>query len=200
MVSPGFDMTWGTLSPLDRESKLRMLFMIMAMADRPEDRRKVEQLYEKYNRLMYVVAFRILNHHEDAEDAVIHAWEKIIQHLDKISEIDCHETKSFIVIVVERVAIDHYRKNKRRNKVEAVLDEYEQTPYFVTRDYELEKAELHDFFRGLAKIYSDVLILYYVNGFSGKEIAELLGLKEDTVMQRLRRGRLQLKREMGLDE
>lgn len=177
-----------------------MSFLIMAMAEMPEEQIKIEKLYEKYNRLMYVAAYHILNHHEDAEDAVIHAWEKIIRHLDKISEIDCQETKSFIVIITERAAIDHYRKNKKKNQMEVVYDEQEQSPFFLTRDQELENVELNHLFRGLTKKYGDVLILYYVNGLSGKEIADILGLKEDTVMQRLHRGRLKLKREMGMDE
>ena len=82
-----------------------MFCIVMSMVDSPEDKRKVEKLYEKYHKLMYVVAYNILKHHEDAEDAVIESWKKIICHLDKINEIDCQETKSFFVIVVERTAI-----------------------------------------------------------------------------------------------
>ena len=76
------------------------------MVDSPEDKRKVEKLYEMYNSLMYSVAYGVLNHVQDAEDAVARSWEKIIGHLEKINKIDCHETRSFIVIVTERVAID----------------------------------------------------------------------------------------------
>ena len=177
-----------------------MSLLIMAIGDMPEEKISVEELYEKYNRLMYAAAFRILNHHEDTEDAVIHAWEKILRHLDKITEIDCQETKSFIVIITERAAIDHYRKNKKKNQREVVYDEFEQSPFFITKDRELENVELNHLFHGLTKEYSEVLILYYVNGFSGKEIADLLGLKEAAVMQRLHRGREKLKREMGIDE
>ena len=50
--------------------------MIMATVDTAAKKRKVEQLYEKYQKLMYVVAYHILNHHQDAEDAV---WIYIIR-------------------------------------------------------------------------------------------------------------------------
>lgn len=46
-----------------------MLCMLMAMVDSPEDKRKVEKLYEMYNSLMYSVAYGVLNHVQDAEDA-----------------------------------------------------------------------------------------------------------------------------------
>lgn len=55
---------------------------------------------------MYVIAYNIVQHHEDAEDVVLAAWERIIKNLDKISKIDCQETKALIVIIVERIAID----------------------------------------------------------------------------------------------
>jgi RNA polymerase sigma-70 factor (ECF subfamily) len=170
------------------------------MADSPEDKRKVEKLYEKYHKLMYVLAYNILKNHEDAEDAVIASWEKIICHLDKISEIDCQETKSFFVIVVERTAIDYYRKNKRQSSVQILLDEYEESPYFATKDKTLENLELYEVLRHIPKKYSEVLLLYYVNGFTGKEIANLLGIKEDAVMTRLSRGRKQLKKELSGNE
>lgn len=177
-----------------------MLCMVLSMVDLPEEKRKVERLYEKYHRLLYVIAFNILKHHEDAEDAVIESWEKIICHLDKINKIDCQETKSFLVIVVERTAIDYYRRNKRRSSVQILVDEYEETPYFITRDKELENLELYQVLRKLPKKYSEALILHYINGFTGKEIAHLLGIKEDAVMARLSRGRKQLKKELGDNE
>lgn len=85
----------------------------METVDTAAKKRKVEQLYEKYQKLMYVVAYHILNHHQDAEDAVLESWEKIIRHMDKIDHIDSPKTKSFLVILVERTSIDHYRKNKK---------------------------------------------------------------------------------------
>lgn len=176
------------------------LCMALSMADSPEEKRKIERLYEKYHSLLYAVAFNILKQHEDAEDAVIESWEKIICHLDKINEIDCQETKSFLVIVVERTAIDYYRKNKRRRSVQVLVDEYEESPYFITKDRELENLALYQVLRNLPKQYSEVLLLHYVNGFTGKEIAHLLGISEDVVMARLSRGRKRLKKELSDNE
>lgn len=177
-----------------------MFFMVMAMADSLEDKRKIEKLYEKYHKLMYVLAYNILKHHEDEEDAVIESWEKIIRNLDKLNEIDCQETKSFFAIVVERTAIDCYRRNKKRNNVQVMINEYEESPYFATKDKKLENLELYQVLRQMPKKYSEVLILYYVNGFSGKEIAGLLGIKEEAVMARLSRGRKRLKKELSDNE
>lgn len=169
-----------------------MLCVILSMVDSPEDKRKIEQLYEEYHRYMYAVAYHILHHHEDAEDAVLASWEKMIRHLDKIKEIVCKETKSFIVIIVERTAIDLYRKNKRRGKRETLLDEVETLPFYATKDSGIEEIEVSLWLRNLPKKYSEPAILYYVNGFSQKEIADLMGIKENAVTMRLHRARKML--------
>lgn len=173
-----------------------MLCMVMAMVDSPEDKRKIEKLYEKYNRLMYVVAFNILKRSEDAEDVVMETWEKVIVHLDKIKKIDCQETKSFLVIVTERTAIDLYRKNKKRGRVLIALPEYEEAPFFATREKKFENVELYHVMRNIPKKYAEVLILHYIQELTGKEIAKLFDMKEDVVMKRLSRGRKLLREEM----
>ena len=174
-----------------------MLCMVVSTVDTPEEKCKVELLYEQYNQLMYVVAYKILNHEQDAEDAVIEAWMKIIRHLDKINEISCQETKSFIVIVSERVAIDIYRKNRRRADRTIALDDYESSPYFATRNLGFEEVEIYNVMRSVPKLYSDVLILNYVNNLSIKEIADILNTTENTVAKRLSRGRAMLKEMMS---
>ena len=64
----------------------------------------------------------------------------------------------------------------------------------------LENVELYETMRNLPKQYSEVLILYYVNGLTGKEIADLLEMKESAVMQRLSRARKKLGEEMKFHE
>ncbi len=170
-----------------------MLCLVLSMADTPKEKRKIEQLYEAYNRLMYAVAYNILRQNEDAEDAVLHSWEKIITHLEKINKIHCKETESLIVIIVERTSLDHYRQNKRQRKVEVPSDKYESSPYFVTKDAIDEHMTLYQALRDIPKIYSDTLILFYINGYHGREIADILGISEAATMTRLSRGRQRLK-------
>ena len=171
-----------------------MLCMVMAMTDSPEDKRKVEKLYEKYNGLMFAVSGKILTRKEDVEDAVFHSWERIIKNIDKINEIDCKETKSFIVIITERISIDHYRKLKKERMLS--LDEYEDSPYLFTSDNGMEEYETIEWLRSIPKRYSEVLILFYVNGLSLKEIAGALGIKEGSVSSRLSRGREMIKKQL----
>ena len=177
-----------------------MFLMVMDMADSPKDQRKIEKLYEKYNRLMYVIAYNIVQHHEDAEDVVLAAWERIIKNLDKISKIDCQETKALIVIIVERIAIDFYRRNKRTLSRIIYKDDCEMYPIYGMKDAKLDEVEMHQVLQNIPKKYAEVLILYYVNGYKSREIASFLNITESNVTQRLSRARKFLRKELTGDE
>ena len=121
-----------------------MFCMVMAMVDSPDDKDKVKKLYNKYNKLMLYVSNGILHNPADVEDAVMTAWERILKNLNKISEISCPETKSFVVTVIERISIDIYRKNTRIRDKEAPIDAFEDSPFFATADKEMASVEIRD--------------------------------------------------------
>lgn len=164
-----------------------MLCLLIASVDAPEEKRKIEQLYEKYNRLMYSIAYKSLRNSYDAEDAVFSSWEKVIKNIDKIGEVDAPETKGFLVVVVKHTIIDMCRKKKKMGEVS--LDELEGVEAVdsdVTAHETMEAMEMID---KLSQKYKEVLILFYCNELSIKEIAATLGLREGSVASRLSRAR-----------
>ncbi len=175
-----------------------MLFLLMDMADTPEDKIKVEALYKEYDRLMYYVAGKILRQKEDIEDAIMDAWIKIIKNLDKISEISCPQTRSFVVIIVERAAIDLYNHKKRHTNGDISIADLEDSPFFATSDDSFEEVELNEILRKIPKTYSEVLILHFVYNYTTKEIAYSLGISVDAAKKRLQRARVELKKAVEL--
>ncbi len=174
-----------------------MLLMLLDIVDDPEDKKKVEALYHKYDRLMYHIAGNILKRQEDIEDAVMEAWVRIIRNLDKISEISCPKTKSYLVIVVERTSIDIYNKGRKFSESEVSIADYEQSPFFVTHDQQIKNAEIYEDLRRLPKEYGEVLILYYMQEMEIKEIATALNVSESNVYKRIQRGRNELEKRWG---
>lgn len=171
-----------------------MLLMIVSMVDSPEDKIKVEMLYNKYDRLMYYTAGKILSQHEDIEDAVMEAWVRIIRNLDKISDISSPKTLSYTVIIVERTSIDIYNKKYKQMERELPISEHENSPFFVTNDHKIREFEIYEDIRTIPKELSDVLILYYLQDMKVKEIAGSLGISEDAVYKRLQKGRKELEK------
>lgn len=89
------------------------MFFYLTMIENSSDQTKFEELYLTYKKTMFYVATDILKDAYLAEDAVHQAFIRIIENLDKINQIDCHKTRSFIVIITKNIAIDNYRKRKR---------------------------------------------------------------------------------------
>ena len=62
------------------------MLVYLSLIESDEDKSKFEKIYERYKGLMFYTAMQILNHKQDAEDAVHQAFVSIIENLDKISE------------------------------------------------------------------------------------------------------------------
>lgn len=165
-----------------------MLLFYTAMIEAPEGKRKFEKLYLEYRQTMYCAAFRILQDVHEAEDAVHQAFLKIIGHLEKINENDCHKTRAFLVIVVENAAIDIYR---RRKKGGAVSFEEIGPVLAGNEDAGHNNAIIRAICR-LPAAYSTVLRLKYSHGYENEEIAAILNISEENVRQRLSRGKKKL--------
>ena len=150
--------------------------------------RQFEQFVATERGMLVRLAMNILHHPEDAEDACLTSWEKVIKNLDKIDKIDCQKTKSFLVIIVERTAIDLYRKNQKKNQKVQEMDEFETSPFFCKHESGYGESEMMEVFHKIPKLYAEVLILRYVNELGVSEIAELLNIKQNAVSKRIARG------------
>jgi len=166
------------------------LLIYLAMIDSPDDQAKFERVYLQYRYLMLHVAKKILHNHQDAEDAVHQAFISIIKNIEKISAVGSPETRSYIVIITERKAIDILRRNQR-HPASALDDEMIGLDIPAPEDHPLAAA--------MAKLpahYRQALLLRYDNGFSSREIASLLGISESGVRKLLARGKKALQRQL----
>ena len=176
-----------------------MLFLLLEMANSPEDKRKIELLYEKYNRLVFSNAYSVVENHHDAEDIAFLSCEKVIINIEKFKDISSNETKKLLMVITERTALDFCKRKKTIMDAEQYVEQSTLDTYMVSKDMGIENVELCESLNKIPKKYRDVLILYYVNGLSTKDIGDVLGISEGTAAKRLYRGRERLK-EMRFDE
>lgn len=169
------------------------MLVYLQMLDTPEDQLKFEQLYRTYRGLMFHVAKRILNHDSDAEDAVHQAFLSIINHFEKISEVTCPKTQAFVVIIVERKAIDIYRANLRQTALP--LDE---ELYGITVTIP-EESEIVSAIERLPARYREVLLLRFKLGFTTKEIGQLFEMSPKSVQRLLWRAKDSLRKALEKD-
>ena len=167
------------------------MLVFTQMLETADERLKIEEIFHTYGNLMFYVANKILNNAHDAEDAVQQALVAIYQNLEKISEIQCPQSRSFIVTTVERKAIDLYRV-KRRNAVIPFEEELINVPTASVVD---AAAERTDFAKTMAKLptrYRELLLLKYDNGYSEREIAVMYSMTEANVKKTIQRAKKKL--------
>ncbi len=166
------------------------MFLYLTMISCEEDRDKFELIYEQYKKTMFYIAYGILKDNHHAEDAVSLSFIKILKYLDKIDEVNCNKTKSFIVIIVKNTSIDLYRKIKKQNEnVYTLENEYNLTE---NNDIEVENSVQLAILR-LTEKYKKVFFLRYCHHLEYDEISRILGIKETTIRSIISRGKEKLK-------
>lgn len=172
-----------------------MLLYLLTFIDDESDKHKLEAIYNKYSSLMKYIALNILNDNDAADDAVSDAFLKLIKHIDKIDEVDCHKTKSFIVLVIKRTAIDICRKKK-----EVFIEDTAQPETISYTDDAVDRisvAELKEKIAGLPESYRDIIMLKVYYSFTEKEIAAFLKISYAAARKRLQRARNALLRSIN---
>ncbi|MBE5966166.1 MAG: sigma-70 family RNA polymerase sigma factor [Lachnospiraceae bacterium] len=176
---------------------------IIMIIENNEDKEKVTEIYNQYSGTMLYIAEGILHDIQLAEDAVSEAFIKIINHLEKINEVNCYQTRGFVVIIVRNVALDMLRKQKRSQTV--FLDDYNETIGYEEPDFnnitakEACKRIVYCLGR-LNKNYSDILYLKIAFDCSYEEIGKILGISQKNVKTRLSRARKALKVELEKED
>lgn len=170
--------------------------MFLLMIDTPEDKRKFVILYEKYRYLMQKIALDVLQDSFLAEDAVHNAFVSLAYNLDKLDESEDIPTKLYLVACARNAAFDLYRKRRSQMKKETMLEEViEKDGHATYIESDLENGVL-DILKNLPLKYRDVFMLKYVNHMKNREIAEVCGILEGTVRQRLSRGKIIIERKI----
>jgi RNA polymerase sigma-70 factor (ECF subfamily) len=169
------------------------MLIYLSMIESDGDRSKFEIIYREYRDLMLYIANRILGDTRDSEDIVHQAFLKIIGVLEKIEEPKCHKTRSLCVTIVERAAIDLYRR-RQREKTVSLDEEFVNIPDTAQIDAAAGCADLAAAIDSLPTRYREVLLLRYDNGFSNREIAGLLSMSEVNVRKTIQRAKERLGR------
>lgn len=136
-----------------------------------------------YRYQLYVVAFTILRNEEDAQDAVCSAILKGYEHIEQLK--NSTKFKAWMITITKNEAL----KLKRRRLELPGDDKLEELLEPVRDHYN----ELWDCVQKLPEEYRLVIVLYYYNELSLRDIAKILNIPMGTVKSRLSRGREFLK-------
>ncbi len=147
---------------------------------------------------LYSLALHLTRCSADAEDLVQETYLRAYEHFDQFRPGT--NFRAWIFRILRNAFVNHYHKNKLRNHV--ALDSIEPT-LGTRREDDALNARIDtsgDAFRTalshLPHNYRMMLLLAYVEGFTYREIAQVMGCPIGTVMSRLSRARRQLRDEL----
>lgn len=144
---------------------------------------QAERLLHEYGNSILRLAYSYLRNMSDAEDVL---QETLIQFIktSPIFETESHE-KAWLLRVAINISKNRIQYNKMRN-----TDELSES---LTEDNKEDLAFVWEAVKELPDKYREVIHLFYQEGYSTTQIAEMLGKNETTVRSLLHRGRIKLK-------
>lgn len=142
-------------------------------------------LYDRFGRLAYGLAFRILRDQSLAEDAVQEAFLAVWRSADAYKR-ERAKPSTWILTVVHRRAVDLVRREERR-RGEPLETAPEPTSGPVDEDVTLRdrRAAVQSALRELPGDQRQALELAYYGGLTQSELAERLGVPLGTVKSRM---------------
>lgn len=169
----------------------------------------MDSLYERYSRVLYSLAYRMVADHQVAEDLLQESFLSVWRRSTSFSP-QAGAARSWLISIVHHRAIDHLRRVRRRSVVqEAPIEEleFDETTAVADAWEEVWRSVQSSQVRAaLMKIPTEqrmVIELAYFQGWTHVEIAEGTQTPLGTVKARMRLGLNHLKRallEEGIDE
>jgi RNA polymerase sigma factor (sigma-70 family) len=155
------------------------------------DRSAQKRLYDTYSSKMYALCHRYVKDSMEAEDVLVMAFTKIFERIDQFRGEGNFE--GWIRRVVVNEALTWLRRNKSMY-LETDLEVADRQPDYHQLSDHLEAEDLLRLIQELPSGYRIVFNLYAIDGYSHKEIAEQLGISENTSKSQLSRARTYLQK------
>ena len=166
-------------------------------------RKAYNRLYRKYAAVMMGICMRYCKNRQDAEDVLQEGFIKVFTKMEKYRHEGSFE--GWIKRIMVNTAIDHYQINLRHayHKEINAIDQTKILDGQIDHDpdpsplQELPKEQLISLIQSLPDGYRMVFNLYAIEGYSHREIAESLGITDNTSKTQLMKARRSLREKLN---
>lgn len=144
-----------------------------------------EEIYERFNGLLYIYACKMIADREDARDIV----QEIFVYLWSNPSIQIKtQLSSYLYTAVRYKIFDWFDKNKSRSNYLQSLEDFAQQGAYVTDDYIREKEFASLIEKEVSLLPPKMRVIFEMSRqqhLSQKEIAEILHLSDKTVKKQM---------------
>lgn len=151
------------------------------------NRRMQEQLYRRFSPRMYAVCLRYAGNTEEAEDILQEGFIKVFKKLDSFRREGSFE--GWVRRIFVNTAIEHFRRKRYLMPVTEKEENTIEGKYTSVLD-DLAAKDIMALVQELSPGYRTVFNMYVVEGYTHKEIADMLGISEGTSKSQLSRAKV----------
>ena len=149
-----------------------------------------ETIYRHYEKPMLSVAYRLLNTKEDAEDALQNAFIKLYHKIGQFKFDSAFST--WFYRIVTNACLDKLKKGKSSSHIP--MEEVAEIAEKTHTDLSLHLQNAID---GLPPRMKACFVLFAVQGFKQREIADMLKMKEGTIKAQVFEAKARLREALG---
>lgn len=175
----------------------RMLTMIHRAKNHDEE--AFQQLYQHYYQRAYYIALRMTNSDSDAQDAVQEAFIQVQKSIHELKEPEKFGAWLHMIVLSKCKRI--FRKNHYMSADPSQMEKYpnqiEQREYMLPEKSHKKRVDqevLLSMIDQLPIIQKEVVLLAYFEQYKYREIAEIVGITENTVKSRVLAAKKSLRR------
>lgn len=151
------------------------------------NRRMQEELYRRFSPRMYAVCLRYAGNAEEAEDILQEGFIKVFKKLDSFRSEGSFE--GWMRRIFVNTAIEHFRRKRYMMPVTEREENTFEGKYLSVLD-DLAAMDIMALVQELSPGYRTVFNMYVVEGYTHKEIADMLGISEGTSKSQLSRAKV----------
>lgn len=155
------------------------------------ERSAQQQLFDLFSAKMYALCYRYVRHSMEAEDILVTAFTKVFERIEQFKGEGSFEGWIRRIMVNESLT---YLRKSRTMYLETELEQADREPDYERLSDHLEAEDLMNMIQELPAGYRLVFNMYAIDGYSHKEIAEQLGISENTSKSQLSRARVYLQK------
>lgn len=147
------------------------------------------RIYKLYSKAMYNLAFRFMNNHEDAQDALQETF------IDCFRNIQSFRNESTFGVWLKRICINHcINQIRKRNLLISFREEIPDKMVEEEPDSQFNISEIFSSIEKLPDGYRIILTLYLLEGYDHSEISQILGITESTSKSQYSRAKDKLRK------
>ncbi len=152
----------------------------------------MEWIYRRYVRYLSALCSRYITSDDDIKDVLQESFLRIFSSLSEFKYRGEGSLKAWMAKITLNETLKFIRGNNRLNIVDIDCETKEIVDESSMETNEIPTETLHRFIRELPDGYRTVFNLYVIDDKSHKEIASLLGIKENTSASQLHKAKAML--------